>query len=214
MRESLSEAAGVDLSQETVNRLTTFKELVEKWNPRINLVSRTTLGEIWTRHILDSVQLYRVAPNSVRIWADLGSGGGFPGLVLATIAMQIAPEREHVLIEADQRKAVFLREASRTLGCRATIHSGRIEQVSPAGADVVTARALAPLPVLFGLVARHMLPGGMAILPKGTSHQEELAAARTGWNFDVHVHSSLTDSQGRILQVTNLSERAEDRKLP
>lgn len=210
-RQSLSEAAGIEVSEDTLQRCQTYCDLVEKWNPRINLVAKASLVDIWVRHIIDSAQLYRFAPQSSSKWADLGSGGGFPGLVLAILSRQTAPDRLHVLIESDQRKAVFLREAARVLDCRVSVVSNRIEQVDPVGADVVTARALAPLSQLLGLVGRHMRADGMAILPKGGAFEVELATARMEWQFDVVVHASVTGPDGHILQISGLRAQAESR---
>lgn len=208
-RQLLSDVSGLEITDETVRRFETFCELVRKWNPRINLVAKATLDDIWVRHVLDSAQLYPVAPKHSPIWADLGSGGGFPGIVLAMLARQDAPERRHVLIESDQRKAVFLREAARVLDCRVTVVSDRIERVPSVGADVVTARALAPLPQLLGLVAHHLKPDGVAILPKGAAYEDELASARADWQFDVKCHASVTGPEGHILQISGLRAQTE-----
>ncbi|WP_323040248.1 16S rRNA (guanine(527)-N(7))-methyltransferase RsmG [Gemmobacter sp.] len=205
----LSEASGLEVSVDTLRRLEMFCDLVRKWNPRINLVAKASIEDIWVRHIVDSAQLYRFAPQVSPLWADLGSGGGFPGVILAVLSRQAAPDRRHVLIESDQRKAVFLREAARALDCRIMVVSDRIEHVDVVSADVVTARALAPLPQLLGLVARHLKPDGTAILPKGAAYDEELASARANWCFDVNIHDSVTGAGGHILQISGLRARIE-----
>lgn len=209
-KEMISDAAGVLIDDATFQRLSIFQQLAKKWNPRINLVSRSTLSEFWTRHVMDSAQLYRYLPADAGLCVDLGSGGGLPGLVLAIIGEQTMPDRQHVLIESDQRKAVFLREVIRETGCKAVVRSERIEQSPPVGADVLTARALAPLPLLLGFAHRHLSPRGIAILPKGAAFQDELAVARDHWQFSLEVFASMTDPDGHILRIGDLRQRAVD----
>lgn len=210
-RHLLSQASGLDITDDSLQRVEAFCDLVRKWTPRINLVAKASLDDIWVRHVLDSAQLYPLAPKASAVWADLGSGGGFPGIVLAILSQQDAPERRHVLIESDQRKAVFLREAGRVLGCNVSVISDRIERATPVGADVVTARALAALPQLLGLVARHMKPAGVAVLPKGAGYLEELALARAEWQFSADSHPSLSGPDGHILRISGLMAQAEGR---
>lgn len=202
-------STGLGLEETTIAALRSFAELVEKWTPRINLVSRNSLPLLWQRHILDSIQLYCHAPSNARLWADFGSGGGFPGIVLAILSRQMAPDARHVLVESDLRKATFLREALRATGVSAQVISARIESVSPLGADVVTARALAALPELFGLLAPHMAPGAVAILPKGANAPNEIKDASSRWHFDLETFTSLTESDARILRVTQLRPRTQ-----
>lgn len=189
--------------------LSAFAALIEKWNPRINLVSKASLSDLWHRHIADSAQIYRYAPVGQRLWVDFGSGGGFPGVVLAILSQQIAPETRHVLVESDQRKSAFLREATRALGLSVKVISERIESVSSLGADVVTARALAPLIDLFPLIAPHLAPDGVGLLPKGSQALNELDLAATRWHFDFETFTSLTDTGAHILRVRNLRPRNE-----
>lgn len=210
-KDAVSDAAGVLVDEATYQRLVIFQKLAEKWNPRINLVSRNTLPDFWTRHVLDSAQLYRFLPLDAQLCVDLGSGGGLPGLVLAILGAQMAPDRQHVLIESDQRKAVFLREVVRETGCKAIVRTERIEETPPVGADALTARALAPLPMLLGFAFRHLRPGGIAILPKGAAFQEELTAASDHWQFTLEVYPSITDPDGHVLRISNLRQRAMDR---
>ncbi len=214
IQQRLSEASGVEISNQTLEKFDTYRTLVEKWNPRINLVSRATLAEIGLRHFVDSAQLYRYCPAQASLCADLGSGGGFPGLVLAIIFSQVSPDTQHVLVESDQRKAVFLQEVIRATGCHAEVRNERIEVLATIGAQVVTARALAPLPVLFGLISRHLSPGGRAILPKGAGYKDELAAARALWDFDVAIYPSTTNPEGHVLEIEGLSEKAGNRVRP
>lgn len=164
------------IAEETLARLTTLVERLATWTRRINLVGPATVPEAWVRHVLDSAALFPMLPTSARRLADLGSGAGFPGLVLAILG---APDVH--LVESDQRKAAFLREAARVTDTPVTIHVRRIEALDPLGADVVTARALAPLPELLPLVTRHLAPDGIAVLPKGRTADDELTACADQW---------------------------------
>ena len=137
------------VSRETEDRLRAYAALIEKWTPKINLISRSTIPEIWARHILDSVQIVQLAPENWGSWTDLGSGGGLPGCVAAILA----PENAHVtLVESDQRKVAFLRTVQRELDLPMTVLAERIEDADVAPADVVSARALAALTRALGLV--------------------------------------------------------------
>lgn len=189
------------VSRETREALDHYLALLRKWNPRINLVSPATLAEAETRHIQDSLQLLEFAPESTRIWADLGSGGGFPGLVLAIAAKARFPELKFHLVESDQRKSVFLRTVSRETETPITVHSQRIEQLPGLEADVVSARALAPLPALLPLVQRHLKKDGLALLPKGTGYEKELLEARGEWAFHHEPQPSKTQSGAVILKI-------------
>jgi 16S rRNA (guanine527-N7)-methyltransferase len=160
----------------TLDRLTALVEVMASWTRRINLVGPATVPEAWTRHVLDSAALRPLIPPHARRLADLGSGAGFPGLVLAILG---APDVH--LVESDQRKATFLREAARATGTPVTVHARRIEALDPLRADVVSARALAPLPELLPLVVRHLEPDGVALLPKGRTAEDELTACADQW---------------------------------
>ena len=197
--------ANIDVSRETIEKLERFAELTRKWNPSINLIAKSTVPDIWTRHILDSVQLYKFAPNSPSHWLDIGSGGGFPGVVMSAIAAELSPTTKFTYIESDQRKATFLRTAVRELGLNATVIADRVELANPQDADVITARALSALNELFPHIIRHLTEGGIAILPKGKSFQQEIIQARSDWHFEVEAHQSMTDEQARILVVKDIS---------
>lgn len=188
-----------NVSRETVERLRTLERLLQKWNPAINLVSKATLPGAWTRHILDSAQLFHLGQGSH--WVDLGSGGGFPGLVIAALAHEHPDKRSVTLIESDQRKATFLRTAARELGLTVTVLSQRIEQAPPQSANTLSARALAALPTLLAFADRHLHPDGLALFPKGETWQDEVELARQHWHFDLTVHPSATDAAGAILAV-------------
>ena len=176
-------AAAVDVSRETLDRLTRYAELLGAWNRKINLVSKSTLDDVWSRHFLDSAQLFAEIPQDARTVADFGSGAGFPGLVVAILAAEQRPDLKTILVESDQRKAVFLRTVAQQLAVAVDVRAARIEEVPPLGADVVMARALAPLSTLLGLAARHLAPDGTALFLKGASWRDEVAKSLAHWRF-------------------------------
>ncbi len=202
-REAFLAAAAV--SPDTAARLDRFVALLTKWNARINLVGRASMAEVWRRHIADSAQLLGFAPPSARLWADLGSGAGFPGLIVAMLAAEGRPQMQTVLVESDHRKAAFLAAAVRETGVRARVEVSRAETLPPLGADVVSARALAPLKDLLPLVQRHLGAGGSALLPKGAGVEAELAEALASWRCAVQKHASATDRAATILEVKGLA---------
>lgn len=194
-----------DVSRETVGRLETYRSLLARWNPRINLVARSTLDKVWDRHFTDSAQLFALRPDGARHWADLGSGGGFPGLVIAILAAEGAPDLRVTLVESDQRKCAFLATVLRETGVSATILAQRIESVPPLGADVVSARALAPLETLVGYARRHLAPGGRALFLKGESLAAELDIARRSWRFSQETVPSLTDPSAAVVVMKDIA---------
>jgi 16S rRNA (guanine527-N7)-methyltransferase len=197
---SAVEAVG-DVSRETLSRLEVHLALLEKWNRRINLVSRGSLPEAVTRHYADSAQLWRLAPTGARVWLDLGAGAGFPGLVVAAIAAEASPTLEVRLVESDLRKAAFLRAAVDAMRVRVTVLDCRIESLPPQDADVVSARALAPLGVLLEYVENHSRSGGIGLFPKGETVHKEIEAAAEGWRFEHQIHPSLTEPRAAIVEV-------------
>lgn len=196
--------ARLDVSRETTDRLQALEALLKKWNPAINLVAKSTIEQAWSRHILDSVQVYAAGPETAAHWADLGSGGGFPGLVIAALAAERDPQRRITLVESDQRKAAFLREAARQLDLTITVLAERVETTAPLAANILSARALAGLSELCGFAARHLVADGTALFPKGATHMDELAAARARWVFDVTIHPSETDPASVILELKGI----------
>lgn len=196
--------AGLDVSRETFATLQQFEQLVRRWTPAINLVSKATLPDLWQRHIVDSAQVFALCSIEATHWADLGSGGGFPGIVVAILAKQFRPEMRVTLVESDLRKATFLRQAAQALSLPVVVSASRIESLEPLRADVVSARALAPLAELVAFAHRHMAPGGMAIFPKGARHAEELAAARAEWAFEETTYSSLSQADAAIVVIRNI----------
>ncbi|MFW8633901.1 16S rRNA (guanine(527)-N(7))-methyltransferase RsmG [Cribrihabitans pelagius] len=192
----------LDVSRETVARLEVFEQVIRKWNPKINLVSRSSLDELWTRHIADSVQVFRcAAPPLAGKWVDIGSGGGFPGLIIAILAAEEAPGLEVVLIESDQRKSAFLRTAARVCGVKVRVISERIERAEPQQADVLSARALADLSTLLEFSTRHLKIGGMALFPKGATWKKEVDNAQGQWRFEAEPVRSITENEAVILKI-------------
>jgi 16S rRNA (guanine527-N7)-methyltransferase len=190
------------VSRETGERLDRFAELFLRWQRAVQLVAQSTLPQLWTRHIADSLQLLDLAPKA-KVWADLGSGGGFPGVVLA-IALKETPGAKMHLIESDQRKGAFLREAARALELPAMIHVKRIEEVAPAalpGLEVVTARALAPMPGLLEMTSPLLQNGAKGLFMKGANVENELTAATKSWKILSTIVPSKTDAAGRIVIV-------------
>jgi 16S rRNA (guanine527-N7)-methyltransferase len=197
----------LSVSRETLYALDQFRERLLRWTRQINLIAPATTAEAWQRHIVDSAQLFPLAPESAQTWCDLGTGGGLPGLVIAIIARERAPLRQHMLVESDRRKAAFLVQTARELGLNCNVVPARAEGAAPACADVVSARALAPLPDLLPMVARHLAPGGCALLPKGRAWATEVDAANRLWDFALEDFPSATDPLARILRLTELKAR-------
>jgi len=193
-----------DVSRETTERLETFCHVLKKWNPRINLVSKSSLDDLWNRHILDSIQVSQAMTNFEH-WVDIGSGGGFPGLVVAILAAEGGNSRRVTLVESDQRKAAFLRTAARDCGVSVEVLAERIEAVDPFGADVLSARALADLTTLLSYTDRHLAQGGTALFPKGVSWQKEVEDARREWSFDLDPITSKTEAGAAILKIRSIS---------
>ena len=201
MTEEVS--APFDVSRETIERLTAFHDLVLKWNPRINLISKSSVPLLWERHIWDSAQVIPMAPSG-DIWVDIGSGGGFPGLVVAILSLETRPERHIRMIESDQRKSAFLRTVIRELGLNATVEVARIEAAEPAKADVLSARALADLSVLLGFAELHLDPAGTAFFFKGETWQKEVDAARESWSFSLISHTSISNPAAAVLEIKEI----------
>lgn len=197
--------AGVaDVGSLTRSRLQHYLKLLEKWNPAINLVSAATLPDAWNRHIIDSLQFLELAPPRASRWVDLGSGGGFPGLVVAIAAAEHRPELRVTLVEADKRKAEFLRTVSRETDVQVTVLTERIEKLEPLQAEVLSARALAPLSHLVAHASAHLGQGGVALFAKGANWLAEVRAAKAQWTFDLKEHASMTDPTAVILEIRGI----------
>ena len=187
-------------SREAVVDFAPFLTLLRRWNRTLNLISPTDEARIEARHLADSLQLAPLIPAAVDRAIDLGTGAGFPGLVLSA-----ATRLRFELIESDQRKAAFLREAARILGAPVHVHAQRIETTRIAPAPLVTARALAPLPRLLALAAPLLAPGGVALFLKGGAVESELTAANSEWHMRVERFPSRTSATGVILRITELA---------
>lgn len=194
--------AGV--SRETLSKIHAFLAVLDVWRERINLIGPGEGRHLWRRHVLDSLQLEKnIGPSDLRV-ADLGSGAGFPGLILAC-AMTERPGASMTLVEKSPRKSEFLEAAAREVGLPATVLNQRLEDPAPRERfDVVTARALAPLPKLLGYAHGWLKPSGKALLMKGRDTVKELTAARESWTFDLSAGASLSSPEGQILTVSAL----------
>lgn len=196
------------VSRETEERLERYVALLREWQPKTNLVAPSTMSAVWTRHVADSLQLLDIAPKG-RTWIDLGSGGGFPGIVLACA---LAAERDAMvhLVERNTKKAAFLREALRVTGGRGTVHLSDIEDYvdsNPPAADYITARALAPLNVLLRLAAPLLEGGAKALFLKGQDVEAELTEATKYWTVKAQLHPSRTSSDSRIVEIDQISAK-------
>jgi 16S rRNA (guanine527-N7)-methyltransferase len=200
------EALGVNVSRETMTALETYAGLLRKWQKAINLVAASTLDDVWRRHFLDSTQLMPLLPEGEGQMVDLGSGAGFPGLVLALMS-----GRPTHLVESDQRKAAFLGEVARATACagRVQIHAARVEALKPWGTPIITARALADLGQLLDWAAPFMTADTVCIFPKGAKAEEELTGALRVWKMTVERRRSVTDPTGLILRLSHLERRGQ-----
>ena len=213
-------AAQFLVSRETLGRLNLYESLLRRWQPAVNLVAPATLDYIWHRHFADSAQLLALVPDSARTLVDLGSGAGFPGLVLAIMLADKLPAggagnglTRVILVESDTRKAAFLREVARQTGVAVDILSTRIENSETQSrigvVDVVSARALAPLDRLLGLASPLFGAETVGVFPKGREAQAEIEAARAAWSFDATLVSSVTDAHASIVVIRNLGGKVE-----
>jgi 16S rRNA (guanine527-N7)-methyltransferase len=195
---------GLSVSRETFAALQAFEVEVRRWTPTVNLVSRGSLDHLWGRHIDDSAQIFRACPPDAERWLDIGSGGGFPGLVVAVLARELKPGLKVTLVESDQRKAAFLRQTAQKLGLSVEVLAKRVESLPPQMADVVSARALAPLSDLLGLAFPHLTADGTALFPKGARHAEEISEARRFWSFDLESRPSASDPDAALLIIRKI----------
>jgi 16S rRNA (guanine527-N7)-methyltransferase len=200
--------ARLDVPRETFERLEAFVELLRAENQRQNLVSKGSLEAVWERHILDSAQLVRFAPPGARKWLDLGTGAGFPGLLVP-----LFHSSDVVLAESRRLRADFLRTAASLLGVaqRVEILCSKLEAVPAGTFDVITARAFAPLPRLLALAERLSTAETLWILPKGRNAKSELDAARSSWQGDFRLEPSLTDAEARIVVASRVRRKPRGR---
>lgn len=190
-----------DVSRETMEALCALVDLVVEWNRTVNLISRSSVTDIWSRHIVDSLQLSSCVGAGARTWLDMGSGGGFPGLVIAI--MKAGTPTKVRLGESDIRKTAFLSHVIRQLGLDGVVHPMRVEKLDPAAADVISARAFAPLTDLLTFSMRHRGPKTVCLFPKGESAEKELTAAAEHWHMDVERLPSITNTAATILKINH-----------
>jgi 16S rRNA (guanine527-N7)-methyltransferase len=195
------------VSRETWERLDAFVARVIERQETMNLIAASTIPQIWTRHVADSLQLLAIAPQA-RTWIDFGSGAGFPGLVIACALAETANIQIH-LVESTQKKAAFLRDCAEALSLSAIVHAQRIEDFTRSHGlrfDVVTARAVAPLAKLLGYANPLLKTGAVGLFPKGQDVEAELTAASKSWKIEADLIPSKTDPNGRIVRVRRLAE--------
>jgi 16S rRNA (guanine527-N7)-methyltransferase len=193
----------LSVSRETLARFETYASLLRKWQKAINLVGPKTVDALWERHFFDSAQIFALVGEKARgVWLDLGSGAGFPGLVVALLgAAQVH------LVESDGRKATFLREAIRATGAPAQVHAMRVEALSPFAVDVITARAFAPMPRLLDLATPFWREGTIGLFPKGRDVELELTQAAKYWIIEPEFHPSQTEDGAQILRISTVPLR-------
>lgn len=202
----MTEIAELPLNPREIDEFEAWKALLERWNERINLVSRGAMGDFWTRHALDSWQLWPLVPQNTETILDLGSGAGFPGIALA-IGCKRAGRGHVTLVESAGKKANFLRTVIRELQLPATVWADRAEKMSPQSFDIISARAFAPLPRLFTYAHPFWGEGTQALLLKGLNVQAELTQAGESWTYHVTEFPSQSDPDGVILQISGLAPR-------
>lgn len=196
----MTSSVPANVSRETLERLSDFEKLVKKWTAKINLISTGDVSHLWDRHILDSIQVYQNAPVDGD-WLDIGSGGGFPGIVAAILAKADHPERSFTLVDSDQRKCAFLRTVARDLSLNVSVSSNRVEEMEPQNASVLSARALGDLTTLLSFAERHLASDGTALFPKGAKWKSEHEEAQKHWSYRLEVIKSETNPDATILKI-------------
>lgn len=194
----------VGVSCETVGRLERYINLLRTWSRTVNLLGPREFEDIWRRHILDSAQIVRHIDSDPRTWLDIGSGAGFPGLVVAILMMDAGAETRFDLVDSDQRKCAFLREAGRILGLPVDVHAIRIENLPQRSYDLISARAFAPLKTLLGVASTFSGAGTQMLFHRGRNVEFELTDALKHWSMTIGILPSLSDPGGRILKVSGL----------
>lgn len=196
-----------NVSRETLDILDEYRRELLKWNQHINLISKAEENSIETRHIVDSAQIGKFLTADTKRWADFGSGGGLPGIVIAILSKQGGFDAEFHLVESDQRKAAFLRSMKAKFQLNCIVHSKRIEDLASLNVDVISARALAQLSDLLELSVNHLLAQGSCIFLKGESADMEILQAKQNWNFHLKMHRSITNETGQILELSGIERR-------
>lgn len=194
----------LDVSRETLDALKYFEDLVVLWNPAINLISNSSVSDLWSRHIVDSAQLFLFTLPDEGLWLDVGSGGGFPGIVVSIVAKELAPSLRVVLVESDNRKCVFLRTVIRQLGLSVKVINDRIENVKLDDVVYLSARALRNLNSLLFIVENNVSRETVCVFPKGRSYKKELVESQKNWKFDFNLIDSNTSEDSKVIVLKGL----------
>ena len=197
--------AGLDVSRETIERLDCYAGELVKWTRRINLVAKSTVENLWERHIADSLQVAHRIETQDQTYCDIGSGGGLPGLIVAAVLKEKRPHISVNLVESDQRKCAFLLSTARAMDLSINVISERVENVPPMKADVMSARALADLSRLLTYCQPHLAEGGRCLFLKGASYRQEVKAALEFWRFESKEWVSRTNDQSVLLELRNIA---------
>lgn len=200
-----NELSQYNVSRETISKLEQFAELLKDWNQKMNLVSRNSMEVLWERHILDSVQLINYISPTIKTLVDIGSGAGFPGLILAILMQEKIPDAKITLIESITKKTVYLKDMCERLKLsNVTVKNERVENLKITAPDVVTARAVAALDVLCGYVSKINGNKTESLFLKGQSYKEEIAAAQKNWKFDLEIFPNRYSADGVVLKLSRL----------
>ena len=197
----------LNVSRETLNGFYEYKTLLSKWNEKINLVSKNTLVDIWERHFLDSGQIIKHVEASGKRWVDVGSGAGFPGLVVALLLRDRKIDCDLVLVEKNLKKSFFLNEVIRKLNLSVEVVNDNIYTLEPLNADILTARAFSELNNLIEIAFRHRKKEGICLFLKGENYRIELDKTLNYWFFDYDIVDSLSSSSGKIIRVKKIFKR-------
>lgn len=194
-----------DVSRETLEKLESYVAALLKWQKAINLIAPSTIPHVWERHILDSAQVFKLRHVESGSWLDIGSGAGFPGLVCAIMASELAPDLSFTFIESDLRKGSFIREVARICSVKVAVLTRRVEDAPAQNAHIISARALADLQRLCDLAFPHLAPDGKCLFLKGANAEQEIIEAKEIWQMSLETHPSLTSTDGRIVEIGDLS---------
>jgi len=193
-----------DVSRETLDSLDAYVDQLLRWNSSINLVANSTTETLWQRHVIDSAQLFYIPRPTNGDWVDIGSGGGFPGIVIAILAKSMAQYMRVHLVESDARKAAFLATVSRSLDLNTLVHRKRIEHLQDLNAHTFSARAVAPIHGLLSLCTPHLSSETIALFPKGARAEDEIVMAQKHWSFTIERFPSITDPNATILKLGDI----------
>ena len=194
----------IGVSRETCENMRLYYNLLFQWNKKINLVSRKSIDSSWTRHFLDSAQLWFSLPKGVNTWLDFGSGAGFPGLVISTIAKELKPDLRVILVEKNRKKGHFLEAVVEKLSLNATVICSRIEEIEPQKVDVISARAVGRLKSLIEVAYTHRNDKTIGFFPKGKKYRAELEESLQYWIFEVRQVTNLFEKDSPILEIRNI----------